>query len=123
MLEFIKNELAFIGVPYEFMRWTDIASYPYFVGEYTGVPTDTEDGNRDSTFILTGFTRNSWLELEQIREKVERHFSASGGLRGQTSDGGAVAVFYSSAFPVPTGEADLKKIQINLDVKEWRANE
>lgn len=31
-----------------------------------------------------------------------------------------VAVFYDSAFPVPTGDGELKRIQINLSIKEWK---
>lgn len=119
MLKFINNELEKAGIPYEFMRWTGELQYPYFVGEYTEFPPATEDGCKESTMIITGFTRESWMELESYRAKIERHFPAAGGLRGRTSSG-VIAVFYGGASPIPTGEADLKKIQINLDIKEWR---
>lgn len=119
MLGFVAAELEKLGVPYEFMRWTSQLQYPYFVGEYSETITATEDGRKESTLILTGFTRGSWLELEQIRAKIENHFPAAGGLRGQT-DNGAVVVFYGNSFPVDTGEADLKKIQINLDIRTWK---
>lgn len=119
MLNFIATELENIGVPYEFMRWTTPVQYPYFVGEYQETTISTEDGASEFTVILTGFTRGKWLELEQIKEKIKRHFPVAGGLRGQI-DGGAVVVSYENGFPVPTGEAELKRIQINLNVKEWR---
>lgn len=119
MLAFIAEELEKLGVPYEFMRWTSPVEYPYVVGEYSEAMPIDEDGFKGSTVILTGFTRNSWLELEQIRAKIENHFPAAGGLRGQT-DNGAVVVFYGNSFPIDTGEADLKKIQINLDIRTWK---
>ena len=37
-------------------------------------------------------------------------------------DGSAVAIFYATSLVVPTGDAELKRIQINLDVKEWSVN-
>ena len=115
----ITEELNSIGVPYEFMEWTDPVQYPYFVGEYSEVPTATEDGGKEATVMLTGTTKGSWLELEQFRAKIEKHFHPVCGLRKATADG-AVVIMYQNSFPVPTGEADLKRIQINLQIKEWK---
>lgn len=119
VLGVINDELNSIGVPYEFMQWTDPVQYPYFVGEYSEVPTVTEDGYKEGTMLITGTTKGSWLELEQFRQKIENHFPAIHGLRKSTDDG-AVIIYYSNSFPVPTGEADLKRIQINLDIKQWK---
>lgn len=119
VLGIISTELNRIGVPYEFMEWTDTVQYPYFVGEYQEVPPAAEDGGKESTFLLTGTTKGKWLELEQFRSKVENLFHPIYGLRIQMKDGG-VAIFYENSFPVPTGEADLKRIQINLRIKEWK---
>lgn len=119
VLGIIATELNRIGVPYEFMEWTDTVQYPYFVGEYQEVPPAAEDGGKESTFLLTGTTKGTWLELEQSRSKVENLFHPVCGLRVKTADGG-VAIFYENSFPVPTGEADLKRIQINLRIKEWK---
>lgn len=119
VLGIISNELNSIGVPYEFMRWTGEVQYPYFIGEYSEVPTVTEDGYKETTILLTGTTKGSWLELEQFRSKIEKHFHPICGLRCSTDDG-VVAIHYDNSIPVPTGDADLKRIQINLQVKEWR---
>jgi len=122
-LGIITTELNSIGVPYEFMEWTDPVQYPYFIGEYSEVPPTAEDGGKEATLILTGTTNTkfggSWLELEQFRAKIEKHFHPVCGLRKSTDDG-AVAIYYENSFPVPTGEADLKRIQINLRIKEWK---
>ena len=119
VLKIINEELTLLSIPYEFMQWTAPVTYPYFVGEYSEFATDAEDGSKETSFILTGTTRGSWLELEQMKAKIEGHFPAAGGLRSLTPTG-TVTVFYETGSPVRTGEADLKRIQINLRVKEWR---
>ena len=118
-LKFINEQMAAIGVPYEFGQWSSEVEYPYFVGEITEEEPTTEDGLEPSTMLLTGFTRGSYLDLETIKEKIKKHFPPIYGLRGKT-EGGAIAVFYDGFMMIPSGEADLKKIQINLKVFEWK---
>jgi hypothetical protein len=114
------TKLKNIDVPYEFMRWTS-KNIPnrYWVGEYSETPTDTEDGYEEGTLILTGTTREDWMVLMQDREKIKDHFPSIYGSRIAT-DKGTVVIFYENSFPVPTGEADLKRIQINLKIKAWK---
>lgn len=119
MLGIFAAEMGILDVPYEYMRYTSTVNGAYWVGEYTDTPTTTEDGHKEGTLLLTGTTRGTWLELEQVRAKIERHFPTIYGLRKST-DNGAVVFYYDNAFPVDTGEADLKRIQINVKVKEWR---
>lgn len=120
VLGIVKNELKKIDVPYEFMRWTS-ANVPdrYWVGEYSETPTITEDGYEEFTLILTGTTKGLWSLLLSDRAKIEDHFSRVSGLRTAT-DNGVVVIFYDNNFPVPTGEADLKRIQVNLRIKAWK---
>ena len=118
-LKFISEQMDMIAVPYEFMQWTSDVKYPYFVGEITEHPTTTEDGFEESTLLLTGFSRGKFIDLETVKNKIKSHFSPVHGLRAQT-DSGTIAVFFDGAFYVPTGEAELKKIQINLKIKEWK---
>lgn len=120
VLSFIKSELEKINVPYEFGEWTSEVSYPYFVGEYSESESYTEDGQEDTTFILTGFSRSSGLALEEIKGKIQAAFPPVGGNTAILENGSGIAVFYSRSFPVPTGEEGLKKIQINLSVKFWK---
>lgn len=119
-LKFINEQMKAIAVPYEFMQWTSAVKYPYFVGEITESPAMTESGLEESTMLLTGFSRGNYLDMEIIKEKIKSHFSPVCGLRGTTDSGSAIAVFYTGAFYVPTGEADLKKIQINLKISVWK---
>lgn len=118
-LGIITDELNKIDVPYEFMRWTSPVTDRYWVGEYSETPTDTEDGYEEGTLILTGTTRNLWSLLMQDRANINDHFPPVGGLRIPTDDG-VVVIFYANSFPIETGEADLKRIQINLHIKMWK---
>ena len=118
-LKFINEQMDTIEVPYEFMEWTSPGVYPYGVGEITEDPITTEDGAEQSTLLLTFFNRGNMIDLLAIKEKIKKHFPPVYGLRGET-EGGAIAVFYDGFLPIPSGEADLKKIQINLKIYEWK---
>ena len=118
-LKFINDQMDILSVNYEFGEWTSEVKYPYFVGEPTEVATDTEDGYEESQMLLTGFNRGKYIDLEEIKNKIKKHFDPVYGLRS-TTDSGTIAVFFDGSFYVPTGEAELKKIQINLLIKEWK---
>lgn len=122
VLNYISTELERVGVPYEFLEWTQTVTYPYFIGEYNEFEPTLESGECDKTFILTGFCRgkDARLKLEEMRGKVESAFPALTGNVATLNSGSVVAIFYGSAFYVPTGEAQLYKIQINLSIKLWK---
>ena len=120
-LIFIADQMAALDIPYEFGEWTSDVKYPYFVGEITDEPTDTEDGAESSSVILTGFHKGEYITLEEIKEKIKKHFHPVCGLRSPT-DSGAIVVFYGGARYIPTGEADLKRIEITLNIKEWKGD-
>lgn len=120
-LAYIEKLMQTIGIPYEFMRWNaeDIPEV-YFVGEYieSVSPRRHESGHQETTFILRGFTRSTWMQLEQAKAKIEANAAKTAIL----DDGTGIAVFYESATPVPTGDEELKSIKINLNIQEWRVN-
>ena len=120
-LKFINEQMDVLAVPYQFGEWTSEIIYPYFVGEITEEPTMTEDGFEQSTMILNVFHRGKYIDLETIKAKIKKHFDPRFGLRAKT-DSGSIAVFFDGAFYVPTGETDLKRIQINLLIKEWKGD-
>lgn len=120
-LKYVADLMESIGIPYEFMRWN--SGQPpdcYFVGEYTEIPSVTkeENGYQETTFILRGFTRKSWLLLEQAKAKIEKNASKTAIL----SNGSGIAVFYESGMTIPTGDMELKSIKINLKIQEWKVN-
>ena len=109
-LQYISEKLNEAGINYEFMQWTNKVIYPYFVGEYQEAESLTEDGLQEATFILNGFSKGSWLELEQAKEKIEKVFNFN------------AVILPSGSLVIPTGDAELKRIQINLAIKEWKVN-
>ena len=121
-LQLISKAMNSLGLQYGFVEYKGNAEgkivYPYFAGEYMETESTTEDGLQESTFILTGFTRDSWETLEEAKEKIEKHFRK--GKVGITSNGTGVAIFYAHSSIVPTIDAELKSIQINLKIKEWK---
>ena len=118
-LKFINNKLVENGINYEFMQWTNDVVYPYFVGEYQEAESLNEDGLQETTFILNGFSKGSWFDLEQAKETIEKTFSNATAI---LPNGNGIAVFYSNSLVIPTGDAELKRIQINLAINEWKVN-
>lgn len=120
-MKYVRSMMAGLDLPYAYMRWTD-ETIPdiYFTGEYSEIPSSTreENGRHDVTFFLRGFTRKEWLLLEEAKEKIIKHCANTVIL----PDGTGLAVFYDSAMPVPTGDAELKSIKINLTIQVWSVN-
>lgn len=117
-MEYVASMMAGLDLSYAYMRWTD-DHIPdvYFVGEYNEIPATyrEENGRHDVTVILRGFTRKEWLILEEAKAKIEKSCAKTVIL----PDGTGLAVFYDSAMPVPTGDAQLKSIKINLTIQVW----
>ena len=122
-LKFIADRLQDAGINYEFAEWTsDPVPDSYWVGEYTEEEPMNEDGLQQSTMLLTGTSAGSWLGLENDKAKIENCFSKICGKTAILPSGSGIAVFYATALVVPTGDATLKRLQVNLTVKEWSVN-
>lgn len=117
----VLEGMTALGLNYAFMEWKDKPAYPYFTGEYQERPVTSEDGLQEAAFILNGFTRGGWSDLEAAKKKIENYFYREGRTAIAPS-GNAVAVCYNNSFVVPTGDAELKRIEIHLIVKEWKVN-
>ena len=119
-LKLINEAMKALDLEYGFVRYTKKpVVFPYWVGEYQeNTPVD-ESGHSNSSFLLTGFHRGAWDDLETQKEKIENYFNKVSGKTVMAEDGSAVAIFYANSLIVPTMDAELKRIQINLDVHEW----
>lgn len=117
-LKYIKEELDKI-ISYEFAQWSSNIIYPYWVGEYNETESLNEDNMRETTFILTGTTRGTWLDLEKDKLKIEELFRNKTAI---LSNGNGIAVYYLYSLIVPVEDMELKRIQINLQIKEWEVN-
>lgn len=116
-LSYINRLLIDSGLHYSFVRWNGELVFPYWIGEYSEVDSIYEDGMVESDFILTGTTEESWLTLQQEKEKIEKL------LRNKTivlDSGIGVCIDFERSLIVPTESDTLKRIQMNFSVKEWR---
>ena len=106
--------------PCEFMRIYGTLPETYWTWEYTEIQSMTlkENGYQETSVILRGFTSGEWLRLEEGKERIEK----SCGKTAILKDGTGVAVSYDAAMVVPTGDAQLKSIKINLTIQEWKVN-
>jgi len=115
ILEVFSTEMQSMGINYSFMQ-AEKAAYPYFTGEYRETDYSCEDAHTEGELIVEGWTRNSYGELLTIKDKIKEHFADFRTLQ----DGFAVSINYDTAYPILTGEAELKKIQIILSTKEFK---
>ena len=120
--EYMAEEMDALGINYDFEEWKGKPKYPYVTGEYQEIESLDEDGEQETQFILNVFTRGITAhgDLEEVKNKIKKHFPAIGGRLATTESGSRVAIFYANTLGnIPTGDADLKKIQINLKIKDW----
>lgn len=118
----IADTMESIGLRYDYEEWGGEVGYPYFVGHMTETEPTTEDGEQDATFLITGWSRTSYLELRKAANAIRGAFPAIEGKRGITESGNGYSVWYAGSDTVPTEMPELKSIQITLNVKIWRAS-
>ena len=120
VLKAVDDSMKEIGINYEYEEYTPPIPSIYFTGEYQEVVSPAEDGVKEIQFILNGFARgeNAFLELENAKEQIEEYFPQVDG-RLVSTEKSVVAIFYANTLAnLPTGDAELKRIQINLTIKE-----
>lgn len=116
-LEIINRLLEEKGLNYEFERWSspDIV-FPYWVGDYTENFYSSEYGYTEYTFMLTGTTNKNWSDLLQDKEKIKELFKDY----TYNEKGYSIAIYYENSLNIPTEDMSIKRMQINLTIKEWR---
>lgn len=119
ILSTVNKQLSKLNINYEFGRMSrSPPKYPYWVGDYTEAEPMTEDGQSNFTFILTGFARGNFIDLEREKNIIKSHFEH--GISVLTENNVAVVIFYAGSLNIPVEDADLKKCQINLKIKSWK---
>ena len=118
-LKFLNDELSGLNIPYEYMEWTSKFPQTYFVGQYSEVSNPDEDGMIESDFIITGTTKNKYLDLENVNQMIRSRFPDY-GLTEILPNGWGIAVMYETSYPIPAIEQGIRRIQITLKVKEWK---
>lgn len=91
----------------------------YWTGEATELesPNRDENGMQEISVILRGYTRGNLMLLEQEKEKIASKVPCTTIL----PDGTGVVILYDYGMMVPTGDAELKSMKINMTIQEWRA--
>ena len=118
-LGFLNRKLISLDIPYEYMEWSSEIPDTYFTGEYTEIPSVNEDGLVESDFILMGTTKGKFIELETVKEQIRSAFPDY-GLTEILDNGWGIAVMFDSAYPIPSIEEGIHRLQITLKVKEWK---
>lgn len=118
-IKFMKQQLEALNLPYSLIEWNGDLPKTYWIGEFQEIPTFLENGYSETNFILTGTTRETWYKLYEALDLIKEQFPSEYGLRGNTANG-AIIVNYESSFPIPTSEADIKRIQINIKIQEYK---
>lgn len=121
-LQFFGNRME-VALPGHsaFMRWkTHPPDDYYFTYEYSetqGMNAE-ENGRRDITVYIRGYTWGDWMALEEAKERIEKIVPTTAILE----NGSGIAIFYDAASVVPTGLDDLKSIKIDMTIQEWKVN-
>ncbi len=116
VLEFVKEQMDDLGVPYRFWEWAGDIPQTYFVGEFVEASGNSEDGLIEGEVTLSGFTRGTYADLESMRDKIYKRFRNGERLY---RDGRGVVVVYSHAMTVDTDLEGVKRMDIYLTSKEW----
>ena len=115
IINYISKMMIQHKLPYAYMEWKDKPRYPYIIGEYNEIENPNEDGLTEATFMLTITGKDTWLELEKIKNKIKEIFPPiEGGI-----DGEGIAIYYENSVPIFTGTEEYKRLQINLKAKKW----
>ena len=115
-LNFISSILKPL-INYHFLYYkTDKVEYPYWVSEYLESEYSAETNYQETTFILTGVTRGSYLELEKQKEIIKKALKDK---RAILPSGTGIAVYFDYSMPIRVDDIELQKIQINLTIQEW----
>lgn len=116
LLDIVNATLTANNIPYEYEYWTSKVTYPYFVGEYREDDYSFEDGKSNGVFTIRGWSRSNTLELLLYRDIIEELFRDMQVIK----DNKLCFIRYGGAFTVPTGEEGLYRLDVKLQVSEWK---
>ena len=115
-LGILGSELRSLGINAEFDSWTGNIPNYYWVYTYIESDNDFETNCKSGILILEGFTRKDISVLEAQKEQIINKFLDF----RKTVDDTTVYLGSADGQKVDTYDAELQKIQINIDFKEWR---
>ena len=116
VLEFIKEQMENLEVPYRFWEWVGNPPQTYFVGEYTGTDAMSESGEIQGEFVLSGFSRSGYADLLTYNDKIYKRFRNGERIY---RNGKSAVVCYSHSLTVPSDLEGVKRLEIYLNTHEW----
>lgn len=114
----IAQAMEALGIEYDIFRYSGVKS-TYFVGTFSQVPVDSESGQTEHSFYITGFSRGKWFELLDAAQRIEDYFTREGRSFVAPS-GTTIVVCHETTIPIPEEDLELKSLQITLTIKEWK---
>lgn len=119
-LKYMNSLFESLEIPYEFLQWNS-PNVPntYWTGEYIDNEPMNEDGMEGASFILTGVTNRKFIELETVKQKLKSHITNE-GMTAVLESGSVIAVTFVDAQPLPSVEYGVHRLQITLNIREWR---
>lgn len=116
LLEAFQSELVKLGINGALSTYKG-TEYPYLTYEYFENDVTHEDGGTGGELLCEMWTRGELADLIRIKEQLKKHFKQL-----NIKVGNNVYHFdYASATPEETGDAELKKLQVNITTKYWGA--
>lgn len=115
-LGIVGNELRGMSINAEYDEWTGKIVDYYWTYTYIESENSFETGCKSGIIIIDGFTKKNISELERQKELIINKFQ---DYRTTVNDT-VVYLGSANAEPVNTYDKELKRIQINIDFKEWR---
>ena len=115
-LGILGTELRTIGIHAEFENWMGKIPDSYWVYTYIENENSYETNCKSGLLILDGFSRNDISLLEKEKEKIIDKFMDF----RKTVGGTTVYLGSAEGQVVQTQNEELKRIQININFKEWR---
>lgn len=115
LLTAFKNALDSLGIESAFRVYAG-TQYPYMTYEYYETNVTHEDGGTDGELLCEIWSRNTFAELIEIKEKLKEFFKQKNIKVGNNM----YHFDYVSSTPEDTGDAELKKIQVNITTRYWK---
>lgn len=115
-LGILGQELRSLGINAEFENWTGKVPSYYWVYAYIESENNHETNCKSGIIILDGFTRKNISELEKEKENIINKFMDF----RKTVENTTVYLGSANGQLIDTQNKELKRIQINIDFKEWR---
>ena len=123
VLKLINNELTALGINYFYMvNDSETVTYPYATGEYHENDYDYEDNSTIGEMFLNLWTRGSELSLIAQKDLIKDKFKNYQTVILEDETITSVAINYVSKNSRYTGEEDLKRIEIRLQIKYWESD-